>query len=127
MCNYFPNTRSLVICISDAAKLESTHEDMTVYAALEAPTNLTVKFRINPINNYTVSWSMGETKVKDDDIINTRKGEHVQTTYSILYVTKPQLGKYTVQVINKVIPSEFNQDKFIVVLALSGKDNNKPV
>ena len=96
---------------------------MTAYAALEAPTNLTVKFRINPTSNYNVSWSMGDIEVKVNDITNIVEGEHVRTIYSILNVTKSQLGNYTVQVINKVIPGESNEAKFNVVLALRGKNN----
>ena len=111
--------------ISDAAKLESTLEDMTVHAALGTAANLTVKFCINPISNYNISWSMGDIQFKDDDITNAEEGEHVQTTYSILNVTKSLYGNYTVQVINEVIPSESNEALFFMVLALTGKDNYK--
>ena len=112
-----------MITVSDAAKLESTLKDMTVYAALEASADLTVKFRMNPVSNYTVSWFMADSAVQDTDITNAVKGEHIQTTYSILNVTKSELGNYTVQVINHVIMGEPNEAKFFVTLELRGENN----
>ena len=109
--------------ILDPAKLESTPEDMTVYAALEASADLTVNFRINPFSNYTVSWSMGNLEVNNTDISNTEKEEYVQTTYSISNVTKPQLGSYSVLIVNRAIIGHPNEATFTVVLALKGENN----
>ena len=78
---------------------------------------------MNPVSNYTVSWSKGDSEGQDSDISNSEKGEHVQTTYSILNVTKSQLGNYTVRVINQAIKSEPNEATFTVVLELGGKNN----
>ena len=96
---------------------------MTVYAALEASADLTVKFHMNPASNYKVSWSKGDSEVQDSGISNSEKGVHVQTTYSIQNVTKSQLGNYTVQVINQAIKSEPNKATFIVILELGGENN----
>ena len=96
---------------------------MTVNAVLEASADLIVKFRINPVSNYKVSWFIGDSEVQDTDISNTETGEHVQTTYSISNVTKPQLGNYTVRVINQAIIGEPNEATFIVVLQLRGERN----
>ena len=81
------------VVIADIAKSEKAPEDMTVYAALESPINLTVTFHINPVSNYTVHWFNGSSTLDDTKIINTVKEEHVQTTYSISEMTKEQLRK----------------------------------
>ena len=121
-CNCFPYDNSFFL-ISDAAKLDSTLEDMTVYTALEFSVDLSVKFHINPVSNYKVTWFLGDSEVQDTYISNIEKGEHVQTTYSISNVTKPQLGNYTVRVINQAIIGEPNEATFIVVLQLRGERN----
>ena len=125
MYNHFPYYGFLFL-ISDTAKSESTLADRTVYAALESAANLTVKFRMNPVNDRKVTWSMCDSELQDTKVSDTVEGEHVQTTYSISDVTKQQLGNYTVQVINKAITSEHNEEKFIVVLELRG-ENNKAI
>ena len=96
---------------------------MTVYAALGSIANLTVRFRINPVNNYNISWSMGDSVVQYGDISSTEKGEYIQTTYSISQVTKPHLGNYTVQVINQAIVGEPNKATFTLLLELRGENN----
>ena len=113
---------SLVVIISDAAKLENTAEDNTVYTCLECAVNLTVKFHINPVNSYRSCWSMGSSNdLQDSNVNNTVKGNHVKTTYFIPNVTKKQLGNYTVRVINSAITSEHNEAIFNVLLKLKGK------
>ena len=109
--------------ITDAAKLENTLAEMTVYADLEDTAILSVKFHMNPVNDYKVTWSMGDSKIQDHDVSNTVTGKHVQSTYSISDVTKQQLGNYTVQVINQAIRSKHDEAKFIVVLKLKGERN----
>ena len=94
-----------------------------VYAALESSVDLSVKFHMNPVSNYKISWFMGESEVQDTYISNTENGGHVQTTYSIFNMTKPQLGNYTVRVINQAIMGEPNDATFIVVLQLRGERN----
>ena len=111
-----------LVLISDAAKLESTLEELTVYAALHSSADLTVKFHINPVNNYKVSWSRGDTEVQDSVINNAVKGKHVETTYSILDVTESQLGNYTVQVTNQAIKREPDKAMLTVVLELRGEN-----
>ena len=94
-----------------------------MYAALEASADLAVKFRINPFSNYTVSWSMGNLEVQNTDISNTEKEDYVQTTYSISNVTKPQLGSYSVLIVNQAIIGQPNEATFTVVLELKGENN----
>ena len=113
---------SCLVLISDAAKLESTEEDLTVYAALDSSADLTVKFHINPVSDYKISWSIGDTVVQDSVVKNTVKEKHVETTYSILGVNESQLGNYTVQVINQAIRKEPNEATFTVVLELRGEN-----
>ena len=114
---------ALVLPVSDAAKSENTPEDMTVYTSLESPINLTVKFCLNPVDNYDVYWSMGGLELQDANVRNTAKEEHIQTTYFISNVTNKHLGKYRVQVINWAIDSEHNDVIFNVTLKLRGKDS----
>ena len=106
--------------ISDKAKSENTPEEKTIYAILESTANLAVKFRMNPVSNCTVHWSMGDSVLQDTNIRNTVKGEHVQTTYSISNVTQEYLGKYTVRVINWAITGGNNEATFNIILALTG-------
>ena len=107
--------------MSDVAKSENRPEDMTVYVDLESTAILNAKFRMNPVSNYTVYWFMGNSELQDTNIINTAKGEHVQTTYAITNVTKEQLGNYTAHVINQAITTEHNEVTLNVLLALRGK------
>ena len=98
---------------------------MTVYATLDSAANLSVKFHMNPVSNYTVHWSMGTSNgLKDSNVNNTVKGNNVKTTYFISNVSKQQLGKYTVRVINSAITSEHNEAIFSVTLKLLGNKNN---
>ena len=113
---------SCLVLISDAAKLESKLEELTVYAALHSSAALTVKFHINPVSDYKIYWSIGDTEVQHSVISNTENGRHVETTYSILDVTESQLGNYTVQVINQAIKREPNNATFTVVLELRGQN-----
>ena len=124
MHNCLPCDNNFFVLTTDAAKLESTLEDMTVYAALGSIANLTVKFHINPIKNCNISWSMKYTDIQDADITSIEKGEYIQTTYSISEVTKLHLGKYTVQVINQAIMGEPNEALFTGVLKLRGENNS---
>ena len=94
---------------------------MTVFADLEDTAILTVKFHMNPVNDYKVTWSMGDSEIQHTDVSNTVTGNHVQSTYSISDVTKQHLGNYTVQVINQAIRSKHNEAKFIVELKLKGE------
>ena len=96
---------------------------MTVYAALESSANLTVEFRMNPVNNYKVTWSMGNSELQDTYVRDTVKEEFVQTTYSISDINKQQLGNYNVRVINRAIKGEPNEARFTVVLELRGESN----
>ena len=121
-CIFYEN--NFLGLILDAAKLESTLEEMTVYAILSDSADMTVKFRINPVNNYKVSWFMGTLEVPNTNISSTEKGEHIQTTYSILDVTKEHLGSYTIRVINQAIIGEPNEAAFTVFLALKGENNS---
>ena len=95
-----------------------------MYATLHDSIDMTVKFHINPVTNYKVSWFMGDLEVLDTNISNTEKGKHVQTTYSILDVTKQQLGSYTIKVMNQAITGELSEATFTVALALKGENNN---
>ena len=99
---------------------------MTVYTALESAGNLTVKFHINPVDNYTVHWSMGNLVLPGANVKDTVKDNHVQTTYYISDVTNKHLGNYTVHVINTAIKSEPNKATFNVLLKEIGK-KSKPV
>ena len=94
---------------------------MTVFADLESTAILNVKFRMNPVSNYTVFWSMGDSVLQDTNIRNAVKDELVQTICSISNVTKEQLGSYTVLVINQAITSEHNEATFNVTLASRGE------
>ena len=96
-----------------------------MYAALGSIANLTVKFHINPFNNYNISWSIGDSEFPDGNISHKEKEQYIQTTYSISKVTKQHLGNYTVQVINHAIMGEPNEAIFTVVLKWRGK-NTKP-
>ena len=97
---------------------------MTVYAALGSNANLTVRFHLNPFNNYNISWSVGDSVIQYGDISSTEKGHYIQTTYSISEVTKQHLENYTVQVINHAIMGEPNAAIFTVVLKLRGENTN---
>ena len=94
---------------------------MTVYTALESPINLTVKFHINPVSNYTVSWSNGNLTISDTKINTIANVEQIQTTYSISEVTKDHLGNYAVKATNKAIIGENNQVTFNLALELRGE------
>ena len=96
---------------------------MVVYTSLESAVNLTVKFSMNPVNNYGIYWSMGSLLLQDTNIRNTEKEGHIQTTYSISKVTDNQLGNYRVQVFNWAIESESNKVIFNVTLKLRGKES----
>ena len=124
MHNYLFCDNNFLVLTIDTAKLESTLEDMTVYAALGSIANLTVKFHINPLKSYNIYWSMKDTDIQDAGISSTEKKEYIQTTYSISEVTKLHLGNYTVQVINQAIIGELNEARFTVVLKLTGENNN---
>ena len=63
---------------------------------------------MNPVSNYTIYWSKGNSTLQDIKVKNTVKEEQVQTTYFISEVTKDQLGNYTVQAINQVNQVTFN-------------------
>ena len=98
---------------------------MTVYTALYSAANLSVKFHMNPVSNYTVHWSMGSSiSLNDSNVNNTVRGNNVKTTYFISNVTKKHLGNYTVGVINSAITSEHNESIFEVTLKLLGKKSN---
>ena len=114
------------VFISDAAKLENTHKDLTAYTDLESTANLTVKFRVNPVINSTVYWIIGDSVLQDINIQNTLKDEQIQATYFISHVTDEKLGKYTVQVINWAM-GKHNKVTFPVVLKLRGKRNEDPL
>ena len=124
MHNCLFSENNFLALILDAAKLESTLQEMTVYTTLNDSTDMTVKFRINPVSNHKVSWFMGTLEVPNTNISSTEKGEHVQTTYSILDVTEEHLGSYTIRVINQAIIGEPNEAAFTVFLALKGENNN---
>ena len=124
MHNCLPCDNNFLVLTTDAAKLERTLEDMTVYVALGSIANLTVKFHINSIKNCNIYWSMGNTDIQDADITSIEKGEYIQTTYSISEVTKLHLGNYNVQVINQAIMGEQNEALFTVVLKLRGENNS---
>ena len=109
---------------SDAAKSENKREDMTVYSVLESNASLTVKFRINPVSNYSVYWSMDGPVLQDTHVVDIVKEEYVQTTCYILNVTQDQLGNYNVRVINWAISGEQNIVTFNVKLKLPGKKIN---
>ena len=94
---------------------------MTVYSVLASDANMTVKFRINPVSNYAVYWSISGLVLPNINVGNNVQGEHVQTTYFISNVTKEQLGNYTLRVINWAITSEPNEVTFNVILKLPGK------
>ena len=122
----YPITASLItplfnILIPDIAKSKETPEAMTVYATLESPINLTVKFHINPVSNHTVYWFYGNSTILDTKAKIIVNEEQVQTTYSISEVTKDQLGNYTVQAINQAIMDKNNQVIFNLVLELRGE------
>ena len=115
----------VLVIISDAAKSANTAEDMTVYTSLESAANLTMKFHMNPVSNYTVDWSMDSSNTfQDINVRNTVKDNQVKTTYFVSNVTKNQLGNYTVRVINSAIASEHNEAIFSVILKLKGKKSN---
>ena len=97
---------------------------MTAYAELESPVVLAVEFHMNPVNNYTVYWSMGGLQLEHGDVRNNVKGKQVETTYFIANVTKGQVGNYSVRVINLAIASGHNEVTFIVILKLRGKKSN---
>ena len=116
---------SFVIFILDAAKSENTVEDMTAYTSLGSAANLTVKFHMNPANNYTVQWTMGSSNsLQDTNIRDKVKDNRIKTTYFISNVTKKQLGNYTVRVINPAITNKQNEAIFSVVLKLKGTKSN---
>ena len=122
----YPITPSLItslfnILIPDIAKSKETPEAITVYAALESPINLTVKFHINPVSNYTVYWFNGNSTILDTKVKTIVNEEQVQTTYSISEVTKDHLGNNTLQAINQAILDENNQVIFNLVLKLRGE------
>ena len=113
---------SVMVLISDAAKSENSAEDMVVYTVLESAANVTVKFHMNPVSNFTVHWSMGSSVLHDSNIKHTVTGNHVQTTYFISYVTNTQLGNYIVRVINFAIKNKPNEAIFKVKLKQRGKE-----
>ena len=106
---------------SDAAKSENTPEGVIMYSVLASDGNMTVKFRMNPVSNFAVYWSIGGLVLANINVGNNTEGEHAQTTYFISNVTKEQLGNYTVRVINWAITSEPNEVTFNVILKLPGK------
>ena len=107
------------VLVSDAARSENRPEDNTVYTGLGSAANMTLKFRINPVTNYTVHWSMGDSGL---EVRNAVKGEHVQSTYFVSHVTNKTLGNYTIQVTNWPM-REHNIVTFYMVLKLRGKVN----
>ena len=112
---------SFVVIILDAAKSNNTPEDMIVYSVLGSPTNLTVKFHMNPVDNYTVDWSMDGSEIQDTSVTDIVTQEHVQTTYFITNVTNKHLGNYTCRVINREIKNNQKGSIFNVRLKLRGK------
>ena len=112
-----------VVLISDPAKSNNTH-DLIVYSALESAVVLTVKFHMNPVNNYTAFWSMDGLELEHANVRDKVKGQQVQTTYFISDLTEEQLGNYTVQVINWDITSKQKEATFNVILKLSGKSSS---
>ena len=107
--------------ISDTAKSDNTAEDMIVYTSLKTATNLSVKFHMNPVSNYTVLWSFGSSDLlQNTNVRDTVEGHQVKTNYFISNVTKKELGSYIVRVINKAITSE-KEVTFYVMLKLRGE------
>ena len=120
--NWSPSCSCFVMIISDTAKSQNTAEDMTVYTALYSAANLSVKFHMNPVSNYTVHWSMDSSNsLKNSNVNNAVKGNNVKTTFFISNVTKKHLGNYTVRVINSAIASKHNEAIFGVTLKLLGE------
>ena len=91
-----------------------------MYTDLGSAANLTVKFQMNPVSKYTVSWFMGDSVLKYTNVRNPGGSVHVQIAYFVSYVTKKRLGNYTVEVINLAI-SEHNKVTFHMMLKLRGK------
>ena len=120
--NLIMHNISFVVFISDTAKSDNTAEDTTVYTALETAANLTVKFHMNPVSNYTIHWYMESSdSLQNTNVRNTVKDHQVKTTYFISNVTKKELGNYTVRVINSAITSGNKEVTFYVMLKLRGK------
>ena len=101
--------------ITDIAKSENPN-DLTVYTSLESDAMLTVKFEMNPVNNYTIHWSMGEQRLENTNVKDIIDGEHIQASHVISDVTSKQLGNYTVRVVNWAIENEENEVTFILKL-----------
>ena len=112
-----------MVFISDPAKSNNPH-DLTVYSALKSAVVLTVKFHMNPVNNYTAFWSINGLELDHANVRDIVKGQQVQTTYFIPDLTEEQLGNYTVQVINWDIASKQNEATFNVILKWSGKSSS---
>ena len=109
-----------VLIITDIAKSENTN-DLTVYTSLESTAMLTVKFEMNPVNNYSVQWSMGDLLLQNIHVKDIIDGEQIQASCVISDVTNKQLGNYTVKVINWAIENEENEVTFNVILKLENK------
>ena len=113
-------TSKFVFIISDVARSEKT-DDLIVYTSLQSDALLTVHFQMNPVNNYTVYWSMDSLRLKNTNVRDIINGEHIQTSHLVSDVTNKQIGNYTVRIVNWAIESEDNEVRFNVILKLREK------